>query len=221
MSLRPYSLDLIHSYSTLPLGSKGFATFFFFAGAAKGCPGAADPNNLCEKAGKYIYLFLASSVIHASFQIPLFFRSTKLEPSFLQHFPMPGDWCQQQFLVNNFLLTARQTCFPLKTSSLPDVQISHGEVSMGSEARDKDERFPALQVSGPFLHEKLCLRGIQQDTLHPKHAITSLPFHSGQVTPYLYLKKIITLSCPSFRVVLHYSTDAAILEQLFSDAPPD
>lgn len=169
----------------------------------------------------YTYSLLLLWYTCASFQIPLFFRSTKLEPSFLQHFPMPGDWCQQQFLVNNFLLTACQTRFPLKTSSLPDVQISHGEVSMGSEARDKDERFPVLQVSGPFLHEKLCLRGIQQDTLHPKHAITSLPFHSGQVTPYLYLKKIITLSCPSFRVVLHYSTDAAILEQLFSDAPPD
>jgi len=109
---------------------------------------------------------------------------------------MPIHW----FLVNSCLLTVCQACFPAKTSSRPDVQISHGEVSMGSEGRDKDERFPVL-ISGPFLYEKVCLQGIQQ-TFHTKHAITSLPFHSGQVTPHLYLK-IIILSCPSFTTVLH------------------
>jgi len=127
----------------------------------------------------------------------------------------------RQFLVNNFLLTVCQTYFPPKTSSRPDAQISHGKVSIGSEGRDKDERFPILQVSGPFLHEKVCLQGIQRETLHPKHAITSLPFHSGQVTPYLCLQKLITFSCPKFTVVFRYSMDVAVLEQLFSEAPPD
>lgn len=61
---------------------------FFFADAARGSPGAADPNNLCEKAGKYIYLFLASSVIHASFQIPLLFQKHKTRTWF--HTTLPN-----------------------------------------------------------------------------------------------------------------------------------
>lgn len=109
---------------------------------------------------------------------------------------MPIHW----FLVNSCLLTVCQACFPPKTSSRPDVQISHGEVSMGSEGRDKDERIPFL-ISSPFLYEKVCLQGIQQ-AFHTKHAITSLPFHSGQVTPHFYLK-IIILSCPNFTAALH------------------
>lgn len=82
-----------------------------------------------------------------------------------------------RFLSNNFCsFTVSQTCFQLKSSRHPDVQISHGEVLMGSEGRDNDERFPVLQVSGPFLHEKVGLQLNHWENLHPNHAITSLHF---------------------------------------------
>lgn len=220
-SLRPYGSDLINSCSTLPLGSKVFATFCF-GRCSKVISQCCRPQQPMWESWKTCIL-LSSSVIHAAFHIPLLFQKhNSARTQFPTALPNArGLMPIHQFLVNNFLLTACQTCFPLKTSSRPDVQISHGEVSISSEGRDKDERFPILQVSGPFLHEKMGLQGIQQETLHPKHAITFLPFHSGQVTPYLYLKKVITFSCPNFTAVLHYSTDAAIPEKLFSETPRD
>lgn len=161
-SLQPYSSDLIDSYSTIPLGRKVFA-IFFFSDAARWSPSVA-PNNLHEKAGKYIYLFLPSP---AAFQIPVFQGTIQPEPSF-PHFPMPIH----HFLSNNFRLTVSQTCSQLKTSSHPDVQISHGEVLMGSEERDNDERFLVLWVSGHFRHEKV---GLQ--LIHWENLLTSKPCH--------------------------------------------